>query len=137
MDEEDLADRLAAGWRVWSADEERLVLTYRPDVFEGSTHPAPCLPTVYVTRGRRDRRPGVDPSPGPGASWYVTLFLEPDVERSPERFDARTRAVDAALDLCARFARGEVDYRSLYQVTDDREGYLAALEELTGRENGG
>jgi len=127
-------DDLAAGWEVWSDDENRVVLTYRPDVFEGTSFPPACLPTIYVTRGRRSRRPGIDLDPAPDAAWYVTLFLEPEVERAADRFDDRDAALDAARSLARRFVRGGVDYRALYQVTDDRHSYLDRLDELTGRD---
>ena len=40
-------------------------------------------------------------------------------------------ALRGAESLSERFAAGEVDYRSLYQVPRDR--YLAELDSLTGR----
>lgn len=125
---------LADGWERWSESEDRLVLTYRPDVFEGRSYPPACLPTIYVTRGGRNRRPGVSPDPSPDADWQVTLYLEPDVAHPPDRYDDRAAALAGARALAARFARGEVDARALYQVTDDREAYLDRLAELTGRE---
>lgn len=123
-------DALPAGWRVWSDADNRLVLAYRPDVFNGDEYPPACLPTLYVTHGRRTKRPGTPRNPAPGDPWVVTLFLEPDVKRDPEFFDGREAAIEAATDLAARFARGDVDYRALYQVP--REEYFAALDELTG-----
>ncbi|MFB6172393.1 MAG: DUF5820 family protein [Haloarculaceae archaeon] len=127
---EDLAD----GWVVWSESEDRLVFTYRPDVFTGERYPPACLPTIYVTRGGRSRRPGVDLSPGPDADWHVRLFLEPEVARASDRYEDRAAALAGARDLAARFAGGEIDARALYQVTDDREAYLDRLAALTGRE---
>lgn len=127
-------DDLADGWEVWSESDDRLVFTYRPDVFEGQRYPPACLPTIYVTRGARDRRPGVSLDPAPDADWHVTLYLEPDVEGASDRYDDRAAALAGARDLAARFARGEVDVRACYQVTDDREAYLDRLAELTGRE---
>ncbi|MFD1515180.1 DUF5820 family protein [Halomarina rubra] len=123
---------LADGWRVWSDADNRLVLAYRPDVFDGSEYPPPCMPTIYVTHGRRSRRPGTPRNPAPGDPWVVTLFLEPDVKRDPEFFDGRSEAIAGAYDLAARFARGDVDHRGLYQVP--RDAYLDALDELTGSE---
>jgi hypothetical protein len=63
------ADRgeLADGWRVWSDSENRLILAYRPDVFDGAGFDAACLPTLYVTRGRRSRRPSGSRNPPPDA----------------------------------------------------------------------
>jgi hypothetical protein len=122
---------LPDGWQVWNDDDRRTVLVYRPDVFDGGEFPAPCLPTIYVTHGRRNRRPGVEREAPPGASWVVTLYLEPDVSAPEELFDSRPAALEGARDLAARFARGDVDYRGLYQVP--REEYFARLDELTGR----
>ena len=62
----------------------------------------------------------------------VTLYLEPEVDRDPESYDALPDAVKAAEALTRRFSAGEVDYRALYQVP--REAYLEKLDELTGRE---
>lgn len=124
-------DALPAEWTVWHEDPDgRGILAYRPDVFDSSAFPAPCLPTIYVTAG--------SPRPRPGAGrreadeWSVTLFLEPDVERAAETYDSRGAAVEAATTLARRFADGDVDYRSLYQVP--RDDYLDRLDELTGRE---
>lgn len=126
------SDSLPDGWEVWSDEASKLVLAYRPDVFDTASFPAACLPTLYVTKGQRDRRPGKD-RPAPDASWYVTLFLEPDVDRGQDSFDDRTAAVDGATALARDFAEGEVDYRSLYQVP--RPEYFAKLDELTGRQD--
>jgi len=126
-------DDLAAGWVVWSEEATKVVLAYRPDVFDESAFPAACLPTIYATKGRRGRRPGRD-APPPDASWHVTLFLEPEVSREVETFDSREAAMAGSRDLARRFARGEIDYRALYQVP--REEYFDRLDELTGRPTG-
>ena len=97
----------------------------------GGEFPAPCLPTLYVTRGRRNRRPEGNRNLPPDAPWMVTLYLEPEVNGDPEAYDALAEAVEAAEALTRRFAAGEVDYRALYQVP--REAYLEKLDELTGR----
>ena len=133
MDDSDAADTEAfpAGWQVWSDAEDKLVVAYRPDVFDGSAFPAACLPTIYVTQGQRSRRPGVDRDPPPGTPWYVTLFLEPEVQRDAESFDDEAAAREAAHELARQFAAGEIDYRGLYQVP--REAYFEKLDELTGR----
>ena len=123
---------LGDGWRVWNAETDRVILAYRPDVFDGGEFPAPCLPTLYVTRGRRNRRPEGNRNLPPDAPWMVTLYLEPEVDRDPEAYDALAEAIEAAEALTRRFAAGEVDYRALYQVP--REAYLEKLDELTGRE---
>ncbi|MFC7154324.1 DUF5820 family protein [Halomarina halobia] len=129
-----MTDDLAEGWRVWSDADDRLVLAYRPDVFDGGDFPPPCLPTIYVTRGSRTRRPGVRPNPRPDDPWHVTLFLEPEVKHGPHLHDDREEAFETARDLAERFARGEIDYRGLYQVP--REEYFERLDELTGRDSG-
>jgi hypothetical protein len=124
-------DALPTGWTVWNESEKRCVLVYRPDVFDTHDYPAPCLPTIYLTHGRRSRRPGAERSTT-GDSWHVTLYLEPDVDRDADRFEGRGAAVAAAIDLAERFAAGDIDYRELYQVP--REEYFEKLDELTGSE---
>lgn len=116
-------------WQVWADGGEKAVLVYRPDVFDSDAFPAPCLPTIYVTKGRRRRQPGKQTRPED--PWYVTLFLEPDVDRGAEQFETREDAEAGARDLARQFASGEVDFRGLYQVP--RDEYLAKLDELTGR----
>lgn len=122
---------LPAGWKVWSDEETRVVLAYRPDVFDTTAFPAPCLPTIYMSKGQRDRRPGYH-DPPPDADWYVTLYLEPEVARSPTRADDRDGAEAVAVDLAIAFATGDIDFRDLYQVP--REAYLERLAELVGPE---
>jgi hypothetical protein len=58
--------------------------------------------------------------------------LEPEVNREADRFETRTAATRGATDLATRFARGDVDYRDLYQVP--RPDYFRKLDELTGRD---
>lgn len=123
-------DAVAEGWTVWSDGREKAVLAYRPDVFDSQAFPAPCLPTIYLSKGRRRRKPGKQTRPDD--PWYVTLALEPEVDRDADSYDSREAAEAGANDLAARFASGELDYRSLYQVP--REDYLDKLDELTGRE---
>jgi len=120
-------DGLPDDWEVWTAEQTRVVLAYRPDVFDSKEYPAACLPTLYLTRGQRGRRPG----PPTGEDWYVTLYLEPEVSGTQQRYDDREQAREAVLDTAARFAAGEIDYRDLYQVP--RPAYLDRLDELTGR----
>ncbi|MFB6152178.1 MAG: DUF5820 family protein [Haloarculaceae archaeon] len=123
-------DSLPEEWVVWASGGEKAVLAYRPDVFDTEAHPAPCLPTIYVSRGKRDRQPGR--AVEPDAQWYVTLYLEPEVDRDEDAYDTREAAEAGAVDLATRFAAGDLDYRALYQVP--RESYLDALDELTGRD---
>jgi hypothetical protein len=117
------------GWAVWSDESTKVVLVFRPDVFDTTEFPPPCLPTLYVTKGQRSRRPGRN-DPDPEDSWYVTLYLEPEVEGPTREYDGRTAATDGAADLARQFAEGEIDYRALYQVP--RPEYLDELDELTG-----
>lgn len=126
-------EELPAGWRVWSEEATKIVLAYRPDVFNTADFPAPCLPTIYVTKGQRSRRPGRN-DPDPGDPWYVTLFLEPEVEQPTADFDTRDEATAGATDLAKEFATGAIDYRKLYQVP--RHEYFEKLDELTGRKPG-
>ncbi|MFC4246430.1 DUF5820 family protein [Natribaculum luteum] len=128
----DFAD-LPDGWVVWSdEDDGRSVLAYRPDVFNADDFPAPCLPTLYLTQGKRSRRPGVNPADHVfDENWYVTLYLEPDVSLEADRFSSREKALERAVSLARQFDDGEIDYRDLYQVP--RERYFERLDELTGR----
>lgn len=121
-------DSLPEGWVVWSDEASKIVLAFRPDVFDSSQYPAPCLPTIYLTKGKRDRRPG-RPSHDPEDDWYVTLYLEPEIGTDTTSQPTRSDAVDYANRLAADFATGEVDYRDLYQVP--RPEYFEELDELT------
>lgn len=125
---------LPDSWEIWSEEDDgRAVLAYRPDVFDGEAFPAACLPTLYVTHGKRTRRPGTNPTTRSTVEdWFVTFYLEPDVSLPDQfRFDSRSDAVACALDLARQFDEGEIDYRELYQVP--RERYFDRLDELTGR----
>lgn len=128
-----MTDDAPDGWTVWSDEPDgRRVLAFRPDVFDSQAYPAPCLPTIYVSNGSPKRRPRAQRDGA--ASWHVTLFLEPEVEGPSETYDDRAAALAGANDLAARFAAGEIDVRSLYQVP--REAYLDRLVALTGRAEG-
>lgn len=122
-------ETLPEGWVTWNQESTKVVLTYRPDVFDSEAFPAACLPTIHLTKGKRDRRPGRN-APDPEDPWYVTLFLEPDVSGDRRVYDSSAAAREGALELAMAFARGDVDYRSLYQVP--RGAYLDRLDELTG-----
>jgi hypothetical protein len=124
-------DGLADGWEVWSDEETKVVVAYRPDVFNTADFDAACLPTIYLTKGKQGRRPGRD-RPAPDDAWYVTLYLEPEVDAGTESFDDRESAHDHIVSLSDRFAAGEVAYRDLYQVP--RPDYFEKLDELTGTE---
>jgi len=124
-------DALDEGWEIWSEEQLRMVLAYRSNVFDTQAFPAPCLPTIYVTKGKRGRRPGRE-RPDPGTDWYVTLYLEPDVNGDEQQYETREDAMTGAVELASRFAAGDIDYRSLYQVP--RPEYFDRLDELTGRD---
>lgn len=125
------AATLPDGWELWNEEPDgRVILAYRPSVFDADAFPAPCLPTLYVTDGSRRARPGAGQRRTD--EWHVTLFLEPEVEVTSSTYDERTDALRAAVDLAAAFAAGEVAYREAYQVP--REDYLAKLDDLTGRD---
>lgn len=120
-------DDLAEGWELWNEEKHKLVFTYRPDVFNSSDFPAPCLPTIHVTKGRRSRRPGRN-TPDPDDSWYVQLYLEPDVTDEKRSCESRERARAIALEVADQFVAGAIDYRELYQVP--RPAYFDRLDEL-------
>ncbi|MFD1571059.1 DUF5820 family protein [Halorubrum laminariae] len=120
---------LPDGWRVWNEEPSgRAILVYRPDVFGGEDLPAECLPTIYLTNGARTARPGS----GQYATdeWHVVLFAEPEIELVSLTRETREAGADAAVDIAARFAAGNVDYRDAYQVP--REAYFERLDELVG-----
>ena len=121
-------DSLGPAWTVWNEEQGRVVLAFRPDIFDGSALPAPCMPTIYITRGRRDRRPGGQRI---GEDWFVTLYLEPEVDCGTDSYAAREEAISGAVDLAAAFTAGRIDYRSHYQVP--REDYFERLDEVTDR----
>jgi hypothetical protein len=123
-------EALPRSWVVWNDEAGgRAVLAYRPDVFDTQDFPAQCLPTLFVTRGAKERRR----PPGEGTvatDWRVTLFLEPDVSLPDRSFETRPGAVEGAVEFARAFDRGDVDYRGAYAVPHDT--YLDRLDELTG-----
>jgi len=79
-------EALPDGWRVWNEEPSgRAILVYRPDVFGGDDLPSACLPTIYLTNGARNARPGS----GQYATdeWHVVLFLEPEIEAIAETYE--------------------------------------------------
>lgn len=124
-------DVLPESWAVWNEQPGgRVILAYRPDVFDAEEFPAPCLPTIYVTNGSRANRPGAGQYQT--EEWHATLFAEPEVELTNETRESREAAVDAAVAVAERFADGDIDYRAEYR--NPREGYLDELDARTGRE---
>ena len=124
-------ESLPDGWRVWNEEPSgRAILVYRPDVFGGDDLPDACLPTIYLTNGSRDARPGS----GQYATeeWHVVCFLEPEIEAVAETYESREAGAAGAVDVAERFASGAIDYRAAYQVP--REDYFARLDEVIGGE---
>lgn len=122
-------DTLPEGWRVWNAEADgRVVLVYRPDVFDGDAFPPACLPTLTVAPGASpDARP--DPR-GRSGRWHVALYLEPDVRVSAveSAFEDRDEAVERAVAVAGTFVEGGIDYRAAYP--DSPGAYLDRLDEL-------
>ena len=122
---------LPHGWAVWNAEPGgRVVLAYRPGVFDGDAFPPACLPTLTVAPGRSpDGRPD---HRGETGRWHVALYLEPDVRvrEVDASFEARDAAVAAAAAAAGAFAAGELDLRGAY--SEPRDGYLDRLDELLG-----
>ena len=111
-----MTDGLPSGWQVWNEEEGgRLVLAYRPDVFDSSAFPPACLPTITVA-------PGDSPD----------QLAERRARAADGRYDERDDAVVAAKELAERFVSGEVDYRGVYQ--QPRDAYLDRLDELVAGE---
>lgn len=127
----DPLDDLPDGWQVWNAEPGgRVVLTFRPDVFDGDAFPPSCLPTLTVAPGASpDGRPNRQAGAG---RWHVALYLEPDVRvRAVEASaEARDEVVQRAVAVARRFVAGAVDYRGAYQ--EPRGAYLDRLDELLG-----
>lgn len=127
-----MAPEPPAGWTVWNEEPGgRLILAYRPDVFDTEAFDPACLPTISVAPGASpddppDRRAASD-------AWYVALYLEPDVRvrDCDATHDTRDAAVEGAAATAERFAAGGVDYRGAYQLP--RDDYLDRLDALTGR----
>ena len=127
----DAIENPPVGWEVWNAEPGgRVVLAYRPDVFDSEAFDPACLPTLTVAPGRSPDRPPTRRDRADG--WHAVLYLEPDirVRNCDARFDDRASAVDGAREIAGRFARGGIDYRSAYQRP--REAYLDRLDDLTG-----
>jgi len=122
-----------SGWTLWNVDADgRVILAFRPDVFDTTDHPPECLPTIYVSQGRRNnRRPGVDRPEAASGDWFVRLYFEPDVSLDETmRYRERDAAIDGAYDLATDVAAGDVDPRDVYQVP--RPEYFDALDDVTG-----
>lgn len=131
MDED--IPNLPDGWTVWNAESGgQVILAYRPDIFEGESFPAACLPTLFVSRSSPDQRKRGPPSHSSDTDWHVTLYLEPEVRVRDHETSRSTRseALEAAREVASDFSAGQIDVRAAYQVP--REAYLTELERLIG-----
>ncbi len=118
---------LPTGWRVWNEETDgRVILAYRPDVFNSKAFPAACLPTIYVTNGSPRRRPGAGSVETD--IWQVKLFFEPEIEATTRRYDDREAALEGAVETAQSFVDGKIKYREAYQLP--REAYFEKLDEL-------
>ncbi len=124
-----LAD-LPADWSVWDqVDGDRLILVFRPDIFDGSQFPPACLPTIYVREGEQDlRHAGPAPAAGTEGRWMVTLILEPEVSARIGETKSYDSAKELAVETATDFVAGELDIEGMYQLP--RTAYLSALREL-------
>ncbi|MFB6187422.1 MAG: DUF5820 family protein [Halobacteriaceae archaeon] len=125
MDESELPP----GWVIWNNEPNgRVILAYRPDIFDTNEFPAQCLPTISITPNHPDQHPRSSSS-----EWYVLLYLEPEVRvfdrESTHPF--REQAISSALNLAQVFSNGQIDFADVYQVP--RPQYIATLEKLTGK----
>ena len=121
---------LPEGWETWNEEPGgRVVLAYRPDVFDSEAFDPACLPTLTVAPGRSPDRPPTRREQADG--WHVVLYLEPRVRvrDCDASFADRQSALAGARDVTTRFVAGEVDYRGAYQLP--REAYLDRLDALT------
>lgn len=115
------------GWEQWHAESAGpVILTFRPDVFDATSLPPECLPTLTV-KSERDPRRG-RPSTDVDGRWVVELRLEPEIVLDRAVQETRSAAIDTGWELAAAFAAGELDYRSAYQLP--REAYFAQLDDL-------
>ncbi|MDY6764120.1 MAG: DUF5820 family protein [Halobacteria archaeon] len=113
---------LPEGWVVWSEDEG-VVVTYKPDVFNAKDHPRPCLPVIMVTGSKRGTAGGRE-------EWRVSFHIEADVKPYElERYFADyDEAIDYMINIAQNFVDGEYDFEEFYAKGDARYDYIHALE---------
>lgn len=129
MDERELP----RGWTTWHGGvDDILVLTFRPDIFDGSAYPAPCLPTLAVKPERSRGRRGRPRSSRSGGTWCAELTIEPNVTLGRRTAPDRATAIDRGIELAEQFVCGSIDLREAYP--EPREAYLEKVEELVGNE---
>lgn len=122
---------LPPGWECWSHEEGgRLVLTYRPDIFNAEAFDPTQLPTLVLAPGRSPDRPPEERVTT--NRWHLALYLEPDIRlREVEAsFPTRETALEETIAVAERFSAGEFELRSAYIDPPDR--YLDRLTELIG-----
>lgn len=122
---------LPDGWQVWNEEDDgRVILVFRPDIFDTQQFPPECMPTLYVSqRSPKERLPRLDSE---RTDWFVVLRLEPEVQVKSvgSRHETREGAISEALEIAGAFETGEIDFRGAYQVP--RDAYLDELEALIG-----
>ena len=125
---------LPEGWREWNDEPGgRKIIAYRPDVFQKSSFPDACMPTLVLgPRPPRGARPEARVEHHSTGEWYVTLFLEPEVILVEHTCPNRETAVDSFRQVARDFSSGAYDLRDAYQIP--REDYLHRLDELVDQE---
>ncbi len=121
---------LADGWEIWNNEPQgRIILAYRPDIFNTTDFPAACLPTITIA-------PGPSPNAPPdhrqaSSTWHVVLYLEPRVRVTKKDTTVATRpeAIEQAISLSHEFTDGQIDFTDAY--IDPRLDYIMKLNQLT------
>lgn len=116
---------LPEGWVVWS-EEDGLVICFKPDVFNASDYPRPCLPLITVSQADVGTVGGRE-------GWRVSFHLEADVQprELEEVFVDYDDALDYVIEVAEKFNRGEYDLRGFYAEGDARREYLQRIREET------
>lgn len=121
---------LADGWEIWNNEPHgRIILVFRPDIFNTTDYPPACLPTITIGPGTRPNAPP-DHRQASNA-WHVVLYLEPRVRITTKDTSVPTRpeAIDYALSLSHEFTNGNIDFDDAY--IEPRPEYLTKLNQLT------
>lgn len=121
---------LADGWEIWNDEPHgRVILAFRPDIFNTTDFPPACLPTITIA-------PGPSPNAPPdhrhaSTAWHVVLYLEPRVRVTTKdtSVPSRPEAIDYAIQLTHEFTDGDIDFDDAY--IDPRPDYITKLNELT------
>lgn len=121
---------LADGWEIWNNEPQgRIILAFRPDIFNTTDFPPACLPTITIA-------PGPSPNAPPdyrqaSTAWHVALYLEPRVRVTNKDTTVSTRpeAIDCGTTLSHEFTDGQIDFAAAYM--DPRPDYITKLNQLT------